>query len=129
MKGLRMITSKFSVTETADRVVHFIEEEGLHLFARIDHASQAAKNGLNLRPTEVLIFGNPKIGTLLMQNRQTTAIDLPVKALVMEDEAGKTVIAYNTVEWLKKRHDLTDEKTLSKIGQKIHKICSTAAGS
>ena len=72
--------------------------------ARIDHAAGAAKAGMKLRPTEVLIFGNPKSGTPLMQAAQTLGIDLPLRALVWQDEAEKTWVAYNDPEWLAERH-------------------------
>lgn len=86
MKGLKTIHSDFSVTETVKILKKAIEKQGWHLFAHIDHAKQAQDNGLQLRPTQVILFGNPKVGTLLMQDQQAAAIDLPVKALVYEDE-------------------------------------------
>ncbi|MDD3722381.1 MAG: DUF302 domain-containing protein [Lutibacter sp.] len=90
MDGLKITTSNFSVTETVNRIVAQIEKEGWHVFARIDHAKEAHGKGLELRPTELILFGNPEIGTLLMQNQQISAIDLPMKILVLEDETSIT---------------------------------------
>ena len=81
MNGLKTATSEIPVKETVDRMISVIEQQGWHLFARIDHAEQARKKGLELRPTELILFGNPEIGTLLMQDCQLAAIDLPMKAL------------------------------------------------
>jgi len=128
MEGIHTIESNYSVNETTDRIVDIIEAEGWHLFARIDHSGQAKRKGLELRPTQVVLFGNPAIGTRLMQDNQTSAIDLPVKALVWEDEGGRVTVGYNTVDWLKRRHHLTDQGTLEQIGTVLHKVCSEAAG-
>ena len=76
------------------------------VFARIDHARNAEAIGLELRPTELLIFGNPKGGTPIMQDRQTAGIDLPVKALAWEDEHGQVWLTYNAASWIAARHDL-----------------------
>jgi len=81
-----------------------VTKRGITVLARIDHAAAAAKAGMTLRPTEVLIFGNPQAGTPLMQAVQTIGIDLPLKALVWQDEAGKTWLAYNDPTWLARRH-------------------------
>jgi uncharacterized protein (DUF302 family) len=91
---------------TADRLEAEVKAKGLTLFARIDHAAGASAAGLQLRPTEVLIFGNAKGGTPLMQAAQTMGIDLPLKALVWQDEAGDTFLSYNDPGWLAKRHNL-----------------------
>ena len=77
------------------------------VFARINHAALAAEAGLDLRPTELILFGNPRGGTPLMQANQTMGIDLPLKALVWQDASGKTWLSYNAPEWLAKRHELT----------------------
>ncbi len=127
MEGIHTIESHYSVKETADRIVKQIEMEDWHLFARIDHSGQAREKGIELRPTEVVLFGNPAIGTRLMLDNQTSAIDLPVKALVWEDEEGKVTIGYNTTDWLKKRHHLSDQNTLKQIGAVLYNICSRAA--
>ena len=126
MNGLNIATSEFAVKETIDRIVSVIEEQGWHLFARIDHAEQARKKGLTLRPTELILFGNPEIGTLLMQDRQLAAIDLPMKALAWEDEQGQVRIAHNSLQWLKQRHGLSDAATLRVIEEVLAKVCASA---
>jgi len=104
--GLITIPSAFSVRETIDRLVSTLTSHGLTVFARIDHADNATKVAMPLRPTELLIFGNPKGGTPLMQDRQTAGIDLPVKALAWEDADGKVWLSYNDAAWLAQRHGL-----------------------
>lgn len=98
--------SNFSVTETADRFERLIKEKGLTFFARIDHAANAKGVDLELNPTQLILFGNPKVGTLLMQCEATIAIDLPQKALVWQDDAGKVWFAYNNPEHLKELHNV-----------------------
>jgi len=104
--GLITVASCFSVRETIERLVSFAASHGLAVFARIDHADGAAKAGLPLRPTELAIFGNPKGGTPLMQDRQTAGIDLPLKALAWEDADGKVWLTYNEAAWIAQRHGL-----------------------
>ncbi len=104
--GLITISSSRSVHETIDRLVARVTTLGLNVFARIDHAAGATKVSMPLRPTELLIFGNPKGGTPLMQDQQTAAIDLPVKALAWEDGDGKVWLTYNDAAWLAERHGL-----------------------
>jgi uncharacterized protein (DUF302 family) len=89
-----------------DRLEAEVKAKGLTVFARIDHAAGATAVGLSLRPTEVLIFGNAKGGTPLMQSKQTAGIDLPLKALVWQDGAGDTWLSYNAPGWLANRHGL-----------------------
>jgi uncharacterized protein (DUF302 family) len=86
-----------------------VKARGMTVFARIDHAAGAATAGLSLRPTEVLVFGNAKGGTPLMQSVQTIGIDLPLKALVWQDASGDTWLSYNDPSWLAKRHGLSSE--------------------
>lgn len=109
IEGLTTVASSFSPKETMDRLAAAMAAKGLTVFARIDHAAGAAAVGLALRPTELLIFGNAKGGTPLMQAAQTIGIDLPLKALVYEDAAGKTRLAYNDPAWLARRHGLRQE--------------------
>ena len=104
--GLVSLQSSVPARETLDRLLAALASRGLTVFARIDHAAGAASVGLPLRPTEVVLFGNPKGGTALMQDRQTAGIDLPLKALVWEDAEGKAWLAYNEPAWLAKRHGL-----------------------
>jgi uncharacterized protein (DUF302 family) len=107
--GLTTIPSSYGPKDTTDRLEAEIKARGMTLFARVDHAAGAAEVGLSLRPTEVLIFGNAKGGTPLMQSNQTIGIDLPLKVLVWQDASGKTWISYNDPSWLAKRHGLGTE--------------------
>jgi len=104
--GLVTIRSQVSVSETIDRIVAGATRRGLIVFARIDHADGAGKVGMQLRPTELVIFGHPRGGTPLMIDRQTAGIDLPVKALAWEDAEGKAWLTYNDARWLMERHGL-----------------------
>src|SRR5262249_49143321 len=104
--GLTTIPSNYGPEGTMDGVEAQIKARGMTVFARIDHAAGAAQAGLSLRPTEVLIFGNAKAGTPLMQSNQTIGIDLPLKALVWQDADGKVWLSYNEPSWLAKRHGL-----------------------
>jgi uncharacterized protein (DUF302 family) len=104
--GLTTIASAHSVAETIDRLVAAITPLGMNVFARIDHAEGATKVGMPLRPTQLLLFGNPKGGTPLMQDKQTAGIDLPLKALAWEDADGKVWLSYNEASWIAQRHGL-----------------------
>lgn len=104
--GLTTMVSNFAAKETMDRLEAEVKAKGMTVFARIDHAAGAAEVGLPLRPTELLIFGNAKAGTPLMQANQAIGIDLPLKALVFEDAAGKVWLSYNDPRWLAQRHGL-----------------------
>ncbi|MCT7655618.1 DUF302 domain-containing protein [Oceanimonas sp. NS1] len=100
------IPSQFSAEETAMRFVQIVEEKGLTLFTRVNHAENATRVNLDLRPTEVILFGNPVVGTPLMQCAQEVAIELPQKALIWEDAEGKVWLAYNDPAYLKQRHNI-----------------------
>lgn len=104
--GLITIASKLSVRETIDRLASTVTSKGMTVFGRIDHSAGAAQVGMPLRPTEVLIFGNAKGGTPLMQAKQTIGIDLPLKALAWEDAEGKVWVTSNDPAWLARRHGL-----------------------
>jgi uncharacterized protein (DUF302 family) len=104
--GLTTIASGLGPKQTMDRLEAEVKAKGLTVFARIDHAEGAAQVGLPLRPTELLIFGNARGGTPLMQSSQTAGIDLPLKCLVWQDEAGKTWLSYDDPAWIARRHDL-----------------------
>jgi uncharacterized protein (DUF302 family) len=116
--GVTKRESRYSVPQTLDRLEAILKERGITVFARIDHAGEATKVGLNLPPTQLLVFGNPRAGTPLMVAHPTIAIDLPMKALAWQDAAGKVWIGFNSADYLKKRHDLTDEqaKSLAVVG-------------
>jgi uncharacterized protein (DUF302 family) len=102
--GLRTTTSTLGPKATMDKLEAAVRARGIQVFARIDHAAGAASVGMALRPTELLIFGAPAGGTPLMQAYQTLGIDLPLKALVWQDEAGVTFLSYNDLAWLVRRH-------------------------
>jgi uncharacterized protein (DUF302 family) len=104
--GLMTIRSSHGPKDTMDRLEAAVKAKGLTVFARIDHAAGAAAVGLSLRPTEVLIFGNAKGGTPLMEATQSIGIDLPLKALVWQDGSGNTWLSYNDPGWLANRHGL-----------------------
>jgi uncharacterized protein (DUF302 family) len=104
--GLITVASAHNVRETMERLLAALTAHNMTVFARIDHAAGAASAGLPMRATEVVLFGNPKGGTALMQDRQTAGIDLPLKALVWEDEAGKAQLSYNDPQWIAQRHGL-----------------------
>jgi uncharacterized protein (DUF302 family) len=101
-----MIRSSHGPKDTMDRLEAAVKAKGLTVFARIDHAAGAAAVGLSLRPTELLIFGNAKGGTPLMEATQSIGIDLPLKALVWQDGSGNTWLSYNDPGWLANRHGL-----------------------
>jgi uncharacterized protein (DUF302 family) len=107
--GLITLSSSHGPKDTMDRLAAEITARGMTVFARVDHAAGAADAGLSLRPTELLIFGNAKGGTPLMQSDQTIGIDLPLKALVWQDASGRTWLSYNDPGWLAKRHGLGAE--------------------
>jgi uncharacterized protein (DUF302 family) len=123
IEGLEQVESKHSVDETVRRVLSTLGEKGIQLFALVDHSGEAQKAGLKLRSTKLLTFGSPKGGTPLMQAAPTAAIDLPLKALVWEDESGKTWIAWNTPEYLQQRHGFPAEliKNISGVSSVLRK--------
>jgi uncharacterized protein (DUF302 family) len=98
--------SKHSVKETLDRLTETLKSKGITPVARVDHSAAAKAAGLELKPTEVLLFGNPKLGTPLMQTNRHSAIDLPMKVLAWEDDAGRVWIAYTPPETLKTRYKI-----------------------
>jgi uncharacterized protein (DUF302 family) len=104
MDGIKTLASAFGPKDTMDRLEAVVRSKGMTVFARIDHAAGAAGVGLTLRPTELLIFGNARGGTPLMQAKQTIGLDLPLKALVWEDASGKTWLSYNDPAWVVSRH-------------------------
>ena len=96
--------SNHSVNQTVDRLKNLLQSKGITLFAVIDHSGEAAKVGMKMPPTKLLIFGNPKAGTALMLAAPSSAIDLPLKILVWEDAQGKVWLSCNSPEYLQKRH-------------------------
>jgi uncharacterized protein (DUF302 family) len=127
-EGLVTVKSSFGAKETADRVERLTKERGMKLFNRIDHAEGARTVGMPLRPTEVLIFGNPKGGTPLMMCEQTVGIDLPLKMLVWEDGNGAVWVGYSDPEVLKDRHGIKGcDEVLGKMKGFLGKLASDAA--
>lgn len=116
--GVVSVKSQFGVEETADRLENALINKSMTVFARVKHSQAAWKINKKLRPTELVIFGNPKIGTLLMQCQQTVAIDLPQKALVWEDENGDVWLSYNDPDYLTERHDI---EGCAEVTEKIKK--------
>lgn len=121
--GLVQVASQHSVDETIKRLSTAFAEKGLQSFALIDHSGEAAKVGLKMRPTKVLIFGSPKGGTPLMVAAPSLAIDLPLKVLVAEDAEGRVSVTYNDPQYLKERHGVPEEliKNLAEAGAVIGK--------
>jgi len=106
--------SKYPIKETLDRLTAALDEKGITPVARIDHAAAAEAAGLELKPTEILLFGNPKLGTPLMQANRHIAIDLPMKVMVWEDDAGKVWIGYTMPETLKARYNIDGQDDVLK---------------
>jgi uncharacterized protein (DUF302 family) len=121
--GLVQVASPHSVDETLQRLTSILAERGVRVFAMIDHSGEAEKVGMKMRPTKLLIFGNPKGGTPLMIAAPTLAIDLPLKALVWEDSSGKVWVSYNSPEYLRDRHGVPEDliKNISIVGALVTK--------
>lgn len=126
--GVINVQSNFEVGETANRLESVLKEKGMTLFSRIKHSEGAGKAGFELRDTELIIFGNPKVGSPLMICQQTIAIDLPQKALIWKDANGAVFISYNDPTYLQKRHNVTGcEEVFTKVGQALGGITKAAA--
>jgi uncharacterized protein (DUF302 family) len=127
-QGLETVQSRYSVKETIDRLSQGLNAAGITIFARVDHAANAQQVGMSLRPTDLLIFGNPKAGTPLMQDNPTSGLDLPLKALAWQDEQGKVWLTYNDTAWLASRHQLTEksESFVKAMGQGMKKLVTDA---
>ncbi len=123
------VPSQFDPAATASRIEAEIKKRGMAVFARIDHAAAAKSVGLELRPTEVMLFGNPKVGTLLMQDVQTIGIDLPLKFLVWEDERKQTGISYDDTSSMAERHGATDRsaQTVSAMQAMLANLADAAS--
>ncbi len=128
--GLITIPSNYSVKQTLDRLEAALKAAGISIFARVDHAGGAASVGLALRPTELLIFGNPKGGTPLMQANQRVGLDLPLRVLAWEDDAGNASLTYNDIDWLAARYDLDAMTAPAREGlaKVLAKFTAEAAG-
>lgn len=122
--GMIHLGSVHSVLETLARLETITQGKGLTILAKIDHSGDAAKAGLSMRPTQLIIFGNAKSGTPLMVASPSVAIDLPLKALVWEDDDGKVWLSYNSSDYLKERHAIPDNLLQNIAG--IGPICAEA---
>ena len=122
--GIISVRSPHEVKGTADRLENTLKQKGMTVFIRINHTQGAQKVGKKLRPTELVIFGNPKVGTPLMQCSQSTAIDLPQKALIWEDGEGHVWLSYNDPKYLAERHGITG---CAEVIKKIDKALSNFA--
>jgi uncharacterized protein (DUF302 family) len=107
--GIVEVPSRHSVDQTVDKITKMLEAKGVTLFALVDHSGEAAKVGLTMPNTKLLIFGSPAAGTPLMLAAPSIAIDLPLKLLVREDGAGNVSISYNSADYLGERHDVPDD--------------------
>ena len=127
LESLITVESHYSAKETADRFESIIKDKGFTVFARIDHQKNAAGVNLTLRPTEVIVFGNPNIGTQLIQCNQLAAIDLPQKALISEDADNKVWLSYNNPQYLKQRHNIAGcDKVMNKIAAALNTLSIAA---
>jgi uncharacterized protein (DUF302 family) len=122
--GMIHLSSPHTVPGTLARLETIVQTKGLTILARIDHSGDAAKVGLEMHPTKLLIFGNAKAGTPLMVASPTVAIDLPLKALIWQDSGGRVWLSYNSPDYLKQRHALPDNLLPNIVG--IGPICAEA---
>ena len=126
--GLINVRSAFSVEETANRLENILTEKGMTIFNRIRHSESAAAVGIELRETELIIFGNPKVGSPLMKCQQSVAIDLPQKALIWKDQNSSVWITYNDPGYLVNRHQITGcEEVISKIEKALSGMTKAAS--
>ena len=120
--GLITLKSRYGAVETMDRLEQQVRQRGLTVFARIDHATGAARAGKTLRPTTLLVFGNPQGGTPFMQCEQTVGIDLPLRALVWEDAFGQVWLGYNDPAYIARRHSVSNCPVVKKLVTVLYDI-------
>ena len=121
------VSSAHDVTITADRLEKILTRKGMTIFSRINHAKGAEKIGETLLPTELVIFGNPKVGAPLMQCGQSIALDLPQKVLIWQDDAGQTWLSYNDPNYLAKRHNIKGcEEIVAKMVRSLSAFAKVA---
>ena len=126
-EGMVTLKSPYSAKKTIDRLENILKKKGMTIFTRIDHSKGAKKAGLELPSTIVLIFGNPKVGTPVMQCQQGAAIDFPQKALAWEDENGNVWLSYNNPEYLVRRHHIKNcEEQINKIKKALNMFANSA---
>ena len=126
--GIVTVPSNHSVSATADKLASLLTSKGITVFTRVDHAAGAKKLGKSLRPTQLIIFGNPKLGTPLMESNQKIGLDLPMKALIYQASDNKTYISYTSPAFLAKRHGIQDrDKVLAKMTGALKNFTTAAA--
>ncbi len=126
--GLINVQSAFSVKETTDRLENILNEKGMTIFNQINHSDAARKVGVELRETQLIIFGNPKVGSPLMQCQQSVAIDLPQKMIIWEDTQSKVWISYNDPRYLEKRHHIIGcDEIIAKVEKVLSGVTKAAA--
>ncbi len=126
-EGMIAVKSTHSVADTADRLEAVLKDKGMKIVARVNHAVSAASVDLELRPTELVIFGNPKVGTPLMQCTQSVALDLPQKALIWEDADGQVWLGYNDPQYLRQRHGIEGcDQVLTKVSGALKNFADAA---
>ena len=127
-EGVINVESDFNVKETAARLESILKEKGMTIFKRVKHSEGAANVGIEILETELIVFGNPKVGSPLMKCQQTVAIDLPQKALIWVDDQSKVWISYNDPRYLKKRHNISGcDEVIAKIEKALSGITKTAS--
>lgn len=127
-EGVIMVQSNFEVKETADRMEKILKEKGMTIFNRINHSEGARSVGIEIRDTELLIFGNPKVGSALMKCQQIVAIDLPLKALIWKDDTDAVFISYNDPGYLQSRHNVSGcDDVFTKVGKALATITQAAS--
>ena len=128
-KGMISKKSKFSVKVTLDRLENVLRKKGITIVTRWSHHSGAKKVGINLRPTELLIFGNPKMGSHFFTSQQTAGIDLPMKALAWKDEKGQVWLTYNDPKYIASRHDINNRpEIVKKMTGALNNLTNAATG-
>ena len=127
--GLIVKKSNYSVSETINRFENSLKKKGITVALRWSHDSTAKGVGIDLRPTELLIFGNPKLGSNMFTSKQTAGIDLPMKALAWEDEKGNVWLGYNDPNYIAARHGITDRaEVVKKMSGALNKMSNIAIG-
>lgn len=129
VEGLIVKRSPYSVKQTLDRLESALKKKGITIALRWDHAARAKAAGIDLRPTELLVFGNPKLGSHFFTSKQTAGIDLPMKALAWQDEKGRVWLGYNDPGYLAERHDIEDRAAIvAKMRGALDKLTDIAVG-
>ncbi|MDH5648269.1 MAG: DUF302 domain-containing protein [Gammaproteobacteria bacterium] len=125
--GLIVKKSEYSTEKTIKRLKAVLAQKGIRVFAHVNHFENAASVGLKIRPTELLIFGNPKLGTPLIKSNPAAGLDLPMKVLVWQDEKGQTWLVYNDPAYIAKRHGISDQgEAVAKMSQALGKMTDQA---